>query len=165
MAPVARACRQGGPEAPPQHRYAVQAGGSRSGPRIGQGEWTPTTSGSGGPDGLPGSAIRRSTLTSVGEPPVHPSVAPEAHRLRNRGRMRQPVARLDTRQIARRVTCNDARRVSWIRNRAVAGSATLNWRKSAALIRPPHSSWRFARSGRGGRTTMAPCMSACRRNG
>ena len=37
MAPVARACRQGGPEAPPQHRYAVQTGGSRSGPRRGQG--------------------------------------------------------------------------------------------------------------------------------
>jgi hypothetical protein len=41
MAPVASACRQGGSEAPPQHRYAVQAGRSQSGPRVGQGSGHP----------------------------------------------------------------------------------------------------------------------------
>ena len=46
--------------------------------------------------GAHGPGIDFNYFTSVGEPPVHHSVAPEAHRLRNRGRMRQPVARLDT---------------------------------------------------------------------
>ena len=41
LAPVACACRQGGSEAPPQHRYAVQAGRSQSGPRVGQGSGHP----------------------------------------------------------------------------------------------------------------------------